>query len=147
MRKVHTDMFGELEIDEKRIVHFKDGIPAFEQEHEFIILPYSEESPYYFMQSLSRRDLAFMLTTPEPFFPEYSAEIDDATVKELGIENPENVCVYTVLTIPKERDYRDMTANLLAPIVINTDNMAAKQIVMDGSSYNTKHRLFPEKKG
>ena len=67
--------------------------------------------------------------------------------KELEIENPENVCVYTVLTIPKERDYRDMTANLLAPIVINTDNMSAKQIVMDGSHYNTKHRLFPEKKG
>ena len=40
MRKVNTDRFGEIEIDEKRIVHFKDGIPAFEDEHEFIILPY-----------------------------------------------------------------------------------------------------------
>ena len=49
MRKVYTSRFGEIEVDEKKIVHFKNGIPAFEDEHEFIILPYEEDSPYYFM--------------------------------------------------------------------------------------------------
>lgn len=144
MRKINTDRFGELEIDEKRIIHFKDGIPAFEEEKEFIILPYDEESPYYFMQSLNKPDLAFLLTIPEIFFPEYSAEIDDETVEELKIGDAEKVLVYALITIPNG-SVRYMTANLLAPIVINIENMQAKQIVMDKSNYTTKHRLFPDK--
>lgn len=144
MRKVSTDRFGELEIDEKRVLHFKEGIPAFETEHEFIILPYDEESPYYFMQSLTKSNLAFLLTIPELFFPDYAAEIDDETVAELEIAEDDNVLIYTLLTIPNG-SVRYMTANLLAPIVINVKNMKAKQIVMDKSNYTTKHRLFPDK--
>ena len=144
MRKVNTDRFGELEIDEKRVIKFKEGIPAFETEHEFIILPYDEESPYYFMQSLTQPGLAFLLTIPEIFFPDYSAEIDDDTVDELGITNPDRVLVYAMITIPNG-SIRHMTANLLAPIVINVENMQAKQIVMEKSNYTTKHRLFPDK--
>ena len=144
MRKVNTDRFGELEVDESRIITFKDGIPAFEDEHEFIILPYDEESPYYFMQSLKKPSLAFLLTIPEIFFADYSAEIDDDTVKELDIKDAEKILVYAMITIPNG-SVRYMTANLLAPLVINLENMQAKQIVMDKSNYTTKHRLFPDK--
>ncbi|MBQ6975048.1 MAG: flagellar assembly protein FliW [Selenomonadaceae bacterium] len=144
MRKINTDRFGEVEIDEKRIIHFKDGIPAFEEEHEFVIFPYDEESPYYFMQSLNKPELAFLVTIPEIFFPDYSAEIDDETVEELKITDAEKILVYVLITIPNG-SVRYMTANLLAPVVINLENMQAKQIVMEKSNYTTKHRLFPDK--
>lgn len=143
MRKITTNRFGVLEIDDNRVVHFKDGIPAFEDEHEFVILPYDEESPYYYMQSLKTAELAFVLTVPFLFFPDYAIEIDDDTVKDLQIKNQEKVELYSLLTIPNG-SVRYMTANLLAPIVINGENMQAKQIVMDKSNYKTKHRLFPD---
>ena len=143
MRKVYTSRFGEIEVDEKKIVHFRNGIPAFEDEHEFIILPYEEESPYYFMQSLRSPDLAFVLTIPFLFFPEYTFEVEEDTVQELGITNSSQVFYYTMITIPGGR-IRDMTSNLVAPIVINSDNMQAKQVVLEKSNYTTKHRLFPE---
>ena len=143
MRKVSTSRFGEIEVDEKKIVHFKNGIPAFESEHEFIILPYEENSPYYFMQSVNSPDLAFLLTIPFLFFPDYTFEIDDETIKELEIKNYDNVFYYSMITIPNG-SIRYMTANLLAPIVLNSDNMQAKQVVLEKSNYTTKHRLFPE---
>lgn len=143
MRKVYTSRFGEMEVDEKKIVHFKDGIPAFEDEHEFVILPYEEDSPYYFMQSLRSPDLAFLLTIPFLFFNDYTFELDDATVKELDIKASENVFYYTMITIPNG-SIRYMTANLVAPIVLNGANMQAKQVVLEKSNYTTKHRLFPE---
>ena len=143
MRKVSTSRFGEIEVDEKKIVHFQNGIPAFEDEREFIILPYEEDSPYYFMQSVNSPDLAFLLTIPFLFFPEYSFEVDDVTMKELEITNHDNVFYYSMITIPNG-SIRYMTANLLAPIVLNSDNMQAKQVVLENSSYTTKHRLFPE---
>lgn len=143
MRKIYTSRFGEIEVDEKKIVHFKEGIPAFENEHEFVILPYEEDSPYYFMQSLSSPDLAFLLTIPFLFFNDYSFEIDDETIKELDIKDSENVFYYSMVTIPNG-SIRYMTANLLAPIVLNGENMQAKQVVLEKSTYTTKHRLFPE---
>ncbi|MBQ3443591.1 MAG: flagellar assembly protein FliW [Selenomonadaceae bacterium] len=143
MLKVYTSRFGEIEVDEAKIVHFKDGIPAFEDEHEFVILPYEEESPYYFMQSLKSPDLAFLLTIPFLFFNDYSFEIDDETIKELDIKNQDDVFYYSMITIPNG-SVRYMTANLLAPIVINGENMKAKQVVLEKSNYTTKHRLFPE---
>ena len=143
MRKVYTSRFGEIEVDEQKIVRFQNGIPAFEDEHEFIILPYEEESPYYFMQSLKSPDLAFLLTIPFLFFPDYNFELDDESIKELDIRNNENVFYYTMITIPNG-SIRYMTANLVAPIVLNGANMRAKQVVLEKSNYTTKHRLFPE---
>ena len=143
MRKVNTSRFGELEVDEKKVVQFKDGIPAFEDEHEFIILPYDEESPYYFMQSLKTPELAFLLTIPFLFFKDYSFEIDDDVFAELDIKNQDDVYYYSMITIPNG-SIRYMTANLVAPIVLNGANMKAKQVVLERTNYTTKHRLFPD---
>ena len=144
MRKVGTVRFGEIEVEEEKVVHFEKGIPAFEDEHEFLIIPYDEESPYYFMQSLKTPELAFLITTPFIFFPDYVIEIDDETLDELKIKKQEDVMLYSLITIPNG-SVRYMTANLLAPVVINTENMQAKQIVMEKTRYTTKHRLFPDR--
>ncbi len=145
MSKVNTSRFGEIEVDEKKIVHFEKGIPAFEDETQFVILPYEEESPYYFMQSIKSPDLAFLLTNPFLFFPDYTFEIDDETLAQLDVKNQDDVFYYAMITIPNG-SIRYMTANLLAPVVLNSENMRAKQVVLEKSNYTTKHRLFPEPK-
>ena len=113
MRKVDTLRFGTIEIEEDKITHFAHGIPAFEEEKEFVIIPYDSESPYLFMQSLSTPDLAFLITIPFLFFPDYEFELDDAVQKELGIKDQEDMLIYAIITIPQGR-IEDMTANLTA---------------------------------
>lgn len=145
MRKVNTLRFGEVEVAEDKVVHFADGIPAFEDEHEFVIVPYDEESPYVFLQSLTTPDLAFLMTVPFIFFPEYEFELDDENQNKLELTSQEDMLIYTLLTINGGK-VKDMTANLMAPVVVNIANMQARQVVLDRSSYTTKHRLFPENK-
>jgi flagellar assembly factor FliW len=87
--------------------------------------------------------LAFLLTIPFLFFPDYSFELDEESLQELDIQNQENVFYYSLVTIPNG-SIRYMTANLVAPIVLNSENMQAKQVVLEKSNYTTKHRLFPE---
>ena len=145
MKKVNTLRFGEIEVEEEKIVHFADGIPAFEEEHEFLIIPYDEESPYVFLQSMTTPELAFLMTMPFVFFPEYEFELDDANQEKLGLTRQEDMLVYMLLTIPDGK-VESMTANLMAPIVMNQVTMQARQIVLDKSRYTTKHRLFPVKK-
>lgn len=145
MKKVNTLRFGEVEVAEDKIVHFADGIPAFEDEHDFVIVPYDEESPYVFLQSLETPDLAFLMTMPFVFFPDYEFEIDDENQDKLKLSRQEDMLIYTLITVNNGK-VQDMTANLMAPVVLNTANMQARQLVLDKSGYTTKHRLFPEKK-
>ena len=141
MRKITTTRFGEIEEAEDKILHFVAGLPAFEDEHEFIIVPYDEESPYVFLQSVSTPDLAFLMTIPFIFFPDYEFRLEDDVLESLALENQEDLLLYTLLTIPGS-DIREMTANLLAPIVINSRTNEGRQIVLDKSAYRTKHKLF-----
>ena len=146
MKKINTLRFGELEIEEQDVVRFADGIPAFEDEHEFVVLPYEEGTPYMFLQSMTTPELAFLMTDPFAFFPDYSFELDDENMDKLEIKTMDDVLVCTLISIPRS-GVADMTTNLLAPVVINRHTMQAKQIVLEKTQYTTKHRLFPEKKG
>lgn len=146
MKKINTLRFGELEIEEQDVVRFADGIPAFEDEHEFVVLPYEEGTPYMFLQSMMTPELAFLMTDPFVFFPDYSFELDDENMDKLEIKTMDDVLVCTLISIPRS-GVADMTTNLLAPVVINRHTMQAKQIVLEKTQYTTKHRLFPEKKG
>ncbi|MFC2638666.1 flagellar assembly protein FliW [Mitsuokella sp. oral taxon 131] len=144
MKTIKTLRFGEIEIDETKIVHFETGIPAFEEEHEFVVIPYDEESPYLFLQSAATPDLAFLMTNPFLFFPDYAFELDDASQEALGIKEQDDMELYVLLTLPGG-SVPDMTANLMAPVVIGNKTMHGKQIVLEKSPYTTKERLFPKK--
>ena len=146
MRKINTLRFGELEIEEQDVVRFADGIPACEDEHEFVVLPYEEGTPYMFLQSMMTPELAFLMTDPFVFFPDYSFELDDENMEKLAINSMDDVLVCTLISVPRS-GVADMTTNLLAPVVINRHTMQARQIVLEKTQYTTKHRLFPEKKG
>ncbi|MDD7056746.1 MAG: flagellar assembly protein FliW [Selenomonadaceae bacterium] len=145
MRKADTLRFGPIEVEDEKVIRFPEGIPAFEQEHEFVIIPYDEESPYVFLQSLKTPDLAFLMTMPFIFFPDYEFELDDENQQKLGLERQEDMLLYVLLTIPQGR-VQDMTANLVAPLVINVANQQGRQLVLEHSPYQTKHRLFPTDK-
>lgn len=142
MRTIQTLRFGELEVDEDLLVRFRDGIPAFEEETEFVLVPY-EDTPYVFLQSAKTPELAFLAVSPFTFFADYEISIDDDTLAELGIESEDEVAIYSLITMPEGR-IESMTANLLAPVVVNSRSLQAKQLVLVDSKYTTKHRLFPE---
>ena len=143
MRTIETLRFGQIQIDENKIIHFNRGIPAYSSEKEFVSIPYNSDSPSLFMQSVKSPDLAFFITSPYYFFPDYEFEIADDVISELNIQSPDDILVYVIITVPGG-SVKDMTANLLAPVIINTKNLNAKQNVIENSSYTTKHRLIPD---
>jgi flagellar assembly factor FliW len=59
----------------------------------------------------------------------------------LGIEDASDVAVFTILTIPD--NFREATANLLAPVVINIRTNLGLQYIPRISDYTTKHSIFP----
>ena len=144
MKKINTVRFGEIEIPEEKIIHFADGMPAFEGEHDYVIVPFDESSPYVFLQSVKTPELAFLITMPFVFFPDYEFQLEDDIAEKMGLKSPDDMLIYTLITIP-DGNIKEMTANLMAPVVINKATNQARQIVLDRGKYTTKHRLFPAK--
>ena len=140
--KYKTARLGSLEIQDKDIILFPDALYGFDQEKEFALLPLDPkiESPMEWLQSLRTRELAFVVTDPFFFLPEYKMILSDSERSQLEIESTESVKVRVIVTIPKV--HTEMTANLVAPLVINQKNGMAKQIVLTSAEYDTKHSLI-----
>ncbi len=71
---------------------------------------------------------------------DYELDIDDNTLSEIGIDSPEDVILFAIITIPA--DGSAVTANLQGPIVINRKNNIALQVILSDSKWTTKHNII-----
>ncbi|WP_394218436.1 flagellar assembly protein FliW [Halobacillus trueperi] len=140
--KIETKYFGAMEIEKKDCIEFPAGLPGFESYHSFVLLPVDELGTYFALQSVKEAGISLIVTNPYQFYKDYEFDIDE---EDLGIERPEDVAVYNVVTL---RDpFENSTLNLQAPIVMNMGEGTAKQLILNQPEYKTKHPLIPSPKG
>ena len=142
--KIETSRFGTIDISEKEIVRFPEGLYGFEKETEFTLLPFNPnvESPMEWMQSLNSDHLAFVVTDPYLYLPDYKLKLSEEDKKGIELEENDLFLTRAIVTIPE--NYSEMTANLIAPVVINKVKGVAKQFVLTNMDYDTRHYLLPE---
>ncbi len=142
---LNTSHFGEIEIDEKAIILFEDGIPGFEGLHKYVVIQNPDhEVPFHWLQCIEETELAFVITNPFVFKKSYDFELSKTVIERLKIEAPTDISVYTIVVVPE--DITKMTANLMAPVIINNKHSIGKQIVLENASYHTKHVILDEMK-
>lgn len=137
---VKTSRFGEVTCNDEHVFSFVEGPLGFPGAKKFVILNHPGSSIFKWLQSVEDPELAFVITEPFLFFPEYEFDLADDDVEVLEIRDPKKVLVYSILVIPQEPE--KITVNLKAPIVINGDNRKGKQIVIMDDRYSTKHYIF-----
>jgi len=141
--EISTKYHGVIEAEPKDIVHFQNGIPGFLEEKSFILLKLDQDSPFYILQSTNTAELGFVIVNPFQFFTTYEFDLSDNDKAQLKLESEQDVAVYTILNV--KDPFEDSTANLQAPVVLNTSNNEAKQIILNDPRYQTKQLLFAEK--
>lgn len=128
--KILTKYFGEVVVDPKTTLHFKDGIFGFEDEKEFALLQFSEEESFLLcLQSIKTPYLAFTVINPFMLMPNYKPMLNDEELKQMQVEESEDLCFYNMCRIKKP--VSDSTINLRCPIVINDCTRQAKQVILD----------------
>ena len=140
--KIETKYLGEVEIDESKIITFENGIPSFLAEKEFIVLPFSADTPFFILQSVQTPGLAFVIISPFHFFPDYQVKLSDSTIEALQIKQQDDVDLFVILTV--QEPFTNTTANLQGPVVVNTKNQKGKQVSLSDTNYSTKHLLMPQ---
>ena len=142
--KYETARFGSIDVQAEDVLLFPEALYGFDREKEFVLLPLDPniDSPMEWLQSLKTPELAFIVTDPFLFVPQYQMVLNDDEKHQLKIESTESVLIRVIVTIPKV--HTEMTANLVAPLIINQKYCLAKQIVLTSAEYDTKHRLMSQ---
>lgn len=128
--KIQTKYFGELKIDDNTTLHFPEGLFGFEQEKEFVLLPFSEENDALLcLQSVATSYLAFTVLNPFMLAPSYRPQLQPDELKLLGVARSEDLCYYVLCRV--EKPVSNSTANLKCPVVINDQTRQARQVILD----------------
>ena len=141
--KVNTRVFGEVDIEESKIIRFPGGIVGFPELTEFALIHDSEKAgvcAVRWLQSLQEPTFAMPVVDPLAIKPDYNPEVEDELLKPIGELNPESVLVLVTMTVPK--DITKMTVNLQAPIVVNADEKKACQIIVDTDKYPVRFPIY-----
>ncbi|RSL29958.1 flagellar assembly protein FliW [Salibacterium salarium] len=140
--QLQTKHLGVLDIENEQILTFENGLPAFEEETAFVLLPFSSDEVFFILQSIHTPDLAFVMTDPFHFFNDYQVEVSDSVIEQLDIEKQEDVALFTVLNL--QDPFSETTANLQAPVLINMVEKKGKQLILSDSPYERKHYIFSQ---
>lgn len=140
--KIETRAFGSVEIDDNQIITFIDPMPGFPKQRRFAVLDPDPEHPFQWLQSVDRPEVCFLIVDPALFFPEYGVTLRPSDMVDLSISDARQAAVAVVVTVPE--DPGNATANLLAPLVFNGERKVARQLILEGSGYPVRARLFDE---
>jgi len=137
--RISTTRFGDITIDESRVIQMKGGILGFEHLKKYVLLMQDEKTPFWWFQSVEDGSVAFVVINSFAVKPDYEPVVSDDEVKLLEIASPEDAVLFSVVTI--RSDPFTVTANLRAPIVINAKKMLAKQVVLVDLDYSVQHPI------
>ncbi|HOP06911.1 MAG TPA: flagellar assembly protein FliW [candidate division Zixibacteria bacterium] len=139
--------FGQLDIPEDKLIAMKRPILGFEHLTGFCLIEREELSPFLWLHSTENEGVAFVVVNPAVFYPDYRIEVNPNEIAELEIDDVRAVETYVIVTLADRME--NITANLQGPILINTENGFAKQLVLVNSRYEVKHSLveaIPDRK-
>ncbi len=135
---LETTRFGNVEIDDDRVINFPSGLLGFSSYSKFVLLQPDEQGVFFWLQSTEAPDLAFVVTDPALWITDYQANIRKDQMEELGMGEIGDA---QVLVIVNKRD-DSITSNLQGPLVINVQGRVGMQLVLADKRWSTRHELL-----
>lgn len=133
---IQTAHFGEVEIDDNKILTFEKGLPGLEEDKRYALLSNEDSRPVSWLQSLDHQEISLPVMDPFLICPNYSFDISQDDINTLNIEQIRDVYILSILVIPQNTEA--MTINLSAPIIINVRNSKGCQIILDDRKYRVR---------
>ena len=141
--KADTRLFGEIDIEEQKIIHMENGMIGFPDLKKFALIydveKKKKESSIMWFQSMDEPQVAFPVMQPNGLKPDYNPTVSDEMLKPLGELNETNL--YVLTTVTATADKKNASINLKAPIIINTEQTKVCQIIVD-DDYPVKYNIY-----
>lgn len=138
--KLNTRLFGAIDYQESDIISFPNGLPSFEEEHNFLLLPIAgNEDSLFCLQSVLTPALSFILMNPFSLDPSYAPKLQKEELQLLQAEKDQDLCFYVMCAM--KRPVEDSTVNLRCPVALNPDRAIAIQAILEDDSLHMRHPL------
>lgn len=138
MLKIQSKYFGEVEYEEKDLIRFSVGPFGFEEEREFLILPFEGSGGGMLcLQSVRTPALAFVVLDPFSLMPDYDPVLEKPDLSEFGVKDVGELGFYVLCVV--KNPVSESTVNLKCPLVIHPETRQARQVIME--RYEMRHPL------
>ncbi len=134
---VQTTRFGTVEVDEGRVISFPSGLLGFSSYTEYALLQPDDDGLFFWLQSTEAPELAFVVTDPATWVPDFQATVRKGQMEELGLADLDGAQVFVIVN----KYDRSLTVNLQGPIVVNLENHRAMQLVLAEKRWTTRHEV------
>jgi flagellar assembly factor FliW len=135
---VRTTRFGVIQIADDRVITFPKGLLGFSECKRYCLLEPGEDACFFWLQSMDDPALAFVITDPMIFVPDYSVPIRPEQMRELNLDKLEDAQVFCIVNKVDQQ----LTGNFQGPLVINTVNKIGEQMVVAEKRWTTRHPLM-----
>jgi flagellar assembly factor FliW len=135
--EVRTTRFGVVQIAEDRVIHFPKGLLGFTSHTRYCLLEPGDDACFFWLQSVDEPSLAFVITDPSLFIPEYSVPIRPEQMTELKLNKLEDAQVFVIVNKVEQ----NLTGNLQGPLIVNTLTRTGEQMVLAEKRWTTRHPL------
>jgi len=136
--EIQTTRFGTVRVDPDRIITFRRGLLGFPDWTRYALLQMGEENYFFWLQCVEEPSLAFVITEPGLFLKEYEVPFKEEMRAELELTDPSGGQVFVICN--KVGDV--ITGNLLGPLIVNTANRLAQQVVLTEKRWTTRQPLM-----
>ena len=139
--KIMTTRFGEIEVNDEKLLHFPEGIIGFHSLKRFVLLG-KESRLVMWLQSIDNPKVAFIVVNPFLFEPNYNPKLTQEDMDFLKVKDSSDLHILAIVVVPE--DPQKMTANLLGPIVVNTKGKVGKQVILLEGKYSVKSPIVKD---
>lgn len=140
---INTRLFGEITVNEEKVIHFENGIIGFPDMQNYLIIfdkDKGDKSMISWLQSIEEPGYAIPILNPLLVKDDYNPVVNDELLKPLGELDTEETIIFVTITIPSNLE--NTTVNLKAPIIINAITRQACQIVVENDNYLVKYPVY-----
>jgi len=139
--KLKTRVFGDINIEDEKIINFEKGIIGFPDLKKFTLIhdeEKQEKASIIWMQSLDEPAFAMPVMDPLLIKENYNPSVEEEFLKALGNLEPENTLVLVTVTVPN--NIEQISVNLKAPIIINAEERKAVQVIVEDE--DVKYEIY-----
>lgn len=132
--RIETTRFGEIEVDKGKIIHFSAGLPGFAALKRFVLFEHDDRGQFMWLQAADDPAIAFLLTAPNLFKPDFTLPPKGVPLKSMGITDASEIVVMVMVCVSREEP-QSISLNLRAPLIFNQSTMTGMQYIIDSDSY------------
>lgn len=127
-KKIVTLHFGEITVEPQHIFSFATGMLGFDDLKDYVLISEEETFPFKWLISIEQPDIGFPLLSPW---------LMDLNYNPGSSYKLETQVFFVVVTLEDENGR--MTANMKAPVILNTETQSGEQIILPFDKYSTNY--------